>query len=89
MLQKIARQIIYPFSSSQNFFEMNPVYPDMGEKDFDLYNSSRKKIKALDKMTDEERRRKVIQNLVKKKIYIKKYDKFKKFSGSTNFREDP
>ncbi len=29
----------YLFSSRhKNFFEINPIYPDMSEKNFDLYN---------------------------------------------------
>lgn len=38
-MYKIAKHVTFAFSRSQNFFEMNPVFPDMGEKDFDLYNT--------------------------------------------------
>ena len=60
---------------------MNPVYPDFGEKDFDLYNSERKKINVLDEYNKFEMRKKYVRDLVRKKIYLKKYDRFKTFSG--------
>ena len=30
----------------QNFFELNPIYPDLGQKDFDIYNVEYKHIQA-------------------------------------------
>jgi len=38
------------FSSNrkQNFFELNPIYPDYGEKDFDIYNVERKRVAVFD-----------------------------------------
>lgn len=30
----------------QNFFELNPIYPDNGQKDFDIYNINEKKTQA-------------------------------------------
>lgn len=35
-------------NKTQNFFDMNPIYPYMGEKNFDIYNSERKKINVID-----------------------------------------
>jgi hypothetical protein len=32
----------------QNFFELNPIYPDYGEKDFDIYNVERKRVSVFD-----------------------------------------
>ena len=48
MIIKVTRQLLYPFSRSQNFFEMNPVYPDLGEVDFDVYNTKRKMIPVVE-----------------------------------------
>lgn len=30
----------------QNFFELNPIYPDNGQKDFDIYNVDYKHIQG-------------------------------------------
>lgn len=44
-LLRLTRQ---PFSSipprRQNFFELNPIFPDQGQKDFDIYNTDYKHI---------------------------------------------
>ena len=38
----------FKFSSGpprrQNFFELNPIYPDRGQKDFDIYNADYKHV---------------------------------------------
>ncbi len=40
----------------QNFFELNPIYPDNGEKDFDIYNVDYKHIRSgMLAISDEER----------------------------------
>lgn len=38
MIRLITKKIQLFSSRKQNFFELNPVYPDYGEKDFDIYN---------------------------------------------------
>ena len=73
MIIKVARQIVYPFSRSQNFFEMNPVYPDLGEVDFDIYNTKRKMIPVIDTYSKFEKRQQRFRDLIKDKIYLKKY----------------
>jgi small subunit ribosomal protein S9 len=30
----------------QNFFELNPIYPDQGQKDFDIYNIEYKHVQG-------------------------------------------
>lgn len=75
-------------SKTQNFFEMNPVYPDMAEKGFDLYNSERKKIHVLDEYVRLEKQKTDIRTLVRRKIYLKKYEKFKKYTGGRITRMD-
>ena len=47
MLRLVTR-IEKHFARTKNFFSFNPIYPDMGEKDFDIYNSERKTIGVLD-----------------------------------------
>jgi hypothetical protein len=40
---------LYRFGSGvrrQNFFELNPIYPDQGQKDFDIYNIEYKHIQG-------------------------------------------
>ena len=32
----------------QNFFEMNPIFPDYGQSDFDIYNGTDQLIKIKD-----------------------------------------
>ena len=39
-----------------NFFELNPIYPDYGEKDFDIYNVERKRVPVFDKFVPIKRR---------------------------------
>lgn len=51
MIRQITTRLIQGFAvhnKTQNFFDMNPVFPDFGEKNFDIYNSERKKINVLD-----------------------------------------
>lgn len=51
MIRRISTSIVQAFSihnKTQNFFEMNPIYPDFGDKNFDIYNSERKKINVVD-----------------------------------------
>jgi hypothetical protein len=41
MLLKLARRVCFLSSGGprrQNFFEINPIFPDNGQKDFDIYN---------------------------------------------------
>lgn len=92
MIRTISKRVCYDFcvkNKTQNFFELNPVYPDMGDKDFDLYNSERKKINVLDEFNKLEQRRKDMRDMVRKKIYLKKYDRFKTFSGGAMNKFDP
>lgn len=42
MIRQISTKIVQGFAitnKTQNFFDMNPIYPDYGEKNFDIYNS--------------------------------------------------
>lgn len=53
MIRSISQSLLrsFPFSvhnKTQNFFDMNPIYPDSGDKNFDIYNSERKKINVVD-----------------------------------------
>ena len=45
---RILRMNCFRFSSipprRQNFFELNPIYPDRGQKDFDIYNADYKHV---------------------------------------------
>jgi hypothetical protein len=59
MIKALSTTILKSFSvnnRTQNFFDMNPIYPDLGEKDFDIYNSNRKKINVIDEYMKQERR---------------------------------
>ena len=67
MLGLLRRSIVL-FSSSgvrrQNFFELNPIYPDEGQKDFDIYNIEYKHVQGgLLAVSDEERYQKLKQKL--------------------------
>lgn len=91
MIRTISQRLSYPFcakNKTQNFFEMNPVFPDFGEKDFDLYNSERKKVNVFDEYSKFEMRNKNVRDLVRKKIYLKKYDRFKTYTGGKFTRLD-
>ena len=47
----LSTRVLFSFSvknKTQNFFDMNPVYPDFGEKNFDIYNSERKTVPVID-----------------------------------------
>jgi len=49
-MRHLIRNIQYLSSNrKQNFFELNPVYPDYGEKDFDIYNVERHRVSVFDK----------------------------------------
>lgn len=47
---RLLKQNILKFAASpprrQNFFELNPIFPDLGQKDFDIYNVDYKHIKS-------------------------------------------
>ena len=51
MLRCLSRGIM-KFSSNpprrQNFFELNPIFPDNGQKDFDIYNHNYNYIRTSD-----------------------------------------
>ncbi len=65
------------FSRSQNFFEINPVYPDANEKDFDLYNTDRKNIPALDAFKKVYDRSEAIKKQVKNSLFLQKQKKIR------------
>lgn len=67
---------------------MNPVFPDMGEKDFDLYNSQRKKINVLDKYVSYETQSSRMRDIVRKKLHIPIFSKYRKFTGGKIIRYD-
>lgn len=57
MIRQITSRLIYSFAvknKTQNFFDMNPIFPDMGEANFDIYNSERKKIGVIDEYVREQ-----------------------------------
>lgn len=54
---------------------MNPIYPDSGQKDFDIYNAGRKKINILDLLYEYEQRDAVLQKRLQKEILSKRYEK--------------
>jgi hypothetical protein len=67
MLGLLRRSICW-FSNSgvrrQNFFELNPIYPDEGQKDFDIYNIEYKHIQGGQlAVADEARYQKLKQKL--------------------------
>lgn len=42
-MMRLVEKAAAVFSSSarrQNFFELNPIFPDQGQKDFDIYNTN-------------------------------------------------
>lgn len=47
---RLLRKSLAGFSGSnprrQNFFELNPIFPDMGQKDFDIYNVEYKHVQG-------------------------------------------
>jgi hypothetical protein len=48
----------------QNFFELNPIYPDQGQKDFDIYNVDYKHIQGGQlAISDETRYQKLKQKI--------------------------
>lgn len=65
---------------------MNPVYPDMGQKNFDIYNSQRKKINVIDQYLRQESKEFRMRTLVRHRLYLPKYNKFKRYSGGRNLR---
>lgn len=67
MLGLLRRSVVL-FSSNgvrrQNFFELNPIYPDQGQKDFDIYNVEYKHVQGGQlAIADEERYQKLKQKL--------------------------
>ena len=40
----------------QNFFELNPIFPDQGQKDFDIYNVDQKRVLVSDLTIKDEMR---------------------------------
>lgn len=57
---RLLRMSTISFSSApprrQNFFELNPIFPDHGQKDFDIYNVNCKKVKVSDMTINDENR---------------------------------
>lgn len=91
MIRVISTRLLYGFSlknKTQNFFDMNPVYPDFAEKNFDIYNSERKKIKVVDEYIKSEEKTHRLQRMVKDKIYREKYYKFERYSGGRKIKID-
>jgi len=52
---RLLRLSLHSFGSNpprrQNFFELNPIFPDQGQKDFDIYNTDYKHM-DLDHLTN-------------------------------------
>ena len=67
---------------------MNPIYPDYGQKNFDIYNSQRKKINVLDQFQRIQKQGFFKSKLVRERLYLPVYDKFKKYSGGKSSRVD-
>ena len=57
---RLLRLSTYSFSSGpprrQNFFELNPIFPDQGQKDFDIYNVDYKRVQVSDMTIKDELR---------------------------------
>lgn len=63
VLRHIAK---YPLSNrKQNFFELNPIYPDYGEKDFDIYNVERHRVPVFDKYVPIKKREDKLKLLIR------------------------
>jgi hypothetical protein len=55
----------------QNFFELNPIYPDNGQKDFDIYNVDYKHIQSGQLAVSDEERYLQLKEKIKRDIYLK------------------
>ena len=67
---RLLRMNLRKFSSDpprrQNFFELNPIFPDQGQKDFDIYNTDYKHIPvATLTENDNNRNQSVKQKLIR------------------------
>jgi len=54
----------------QNFFELNPIFPDIGQKDFDIYNVDYKHITSGKLAVADEVRNQKLKEKLTKDIYL-------------------
>ena len=54
----------------QNFFELNPVFPDQGQKDFDIYNVDYNHILSGTLATSDEMRHQKVKEKLTREVYL-------------------
>lgn len=74
---RLTTNILKQFSRSQNFFSQNPIYPDFGEKEFDIYNGERKKIDVLDIYGKRKTHKEMVRSQIRKHFMMPKSAKRK------------
>lgn len=55
----------------QNFFELNPIYPEEGQKDFDIYNADYKHVLSSNLALSDETRYYNIKQKLTKEVYLR------------------
>lgn len=55
----------------QNFFELNPIYPDQGQKDFDIYNVEYKHIQGGKLAVNDEARYQKLKEKLTEEVFLR------------------
>lgn len=54
----------------QNFFELNPIFPDQGQKDFDIYNTDYNHVLSSSMAIKDEARYMQLKEKLTKEVYL-------------------
>lgn len=71
---RLVNKTLGRFSSTprrQNFFELNPIFPEHGQKDFDIYNSNYHHVLSGKLAVSDETRYMKIKEKLRNEIYLK------------------
>ncbi len=55
----------------QNFFELNPIYPDQGQKDFDIYNIEYKHVQGGRLAVSDETRYQKLKGKLTEEVFLR------------------
>jgi hypothetical protein len=73
-MMRLMNKALARFSSTprrQNFFELNPIFPDQGQKDFDIYNTNYNHILSGKLAVSEESRYMKVKEKLRNEIYLR------------------
>ena len=54
----------------QNFFQLNPIFPDNGQKDFDIYNVNYNHVLSSSLVVNDETRHQKLKEKLTQSIYL-------------------